>query len=308
MIETRSLTKRYGKLQALKDMSMTVNRGDIYGFIGPNGAGKSTTFKILATILIPDSGTATIDGTPITRGSEIRGIIGYMPDTFGVYEDMTVYQYLDFFGAAYYIPAAKRKKLIDDILALTDLDFKRDAMVQSLSRGMQQRLGVARVLVHDPRVLILDEPASGLDPRARIELRELLKELARMDKTILISSHILSELSEICTRIGVIEQGELVFEGTREELNKKLIGGGSVDITTHPDDKENAIAILQAAPFTDKVEPINGKLHLSLKQDFETLEEIPALLVQQQIRIRSLVPHELTLEQAFMHLTEGRLA
>ena len=195
LVETKNLSKSYGKLKALNNMSMTLYKGDIYGFIGPNGAGKSTTFKILSTILIPDTGTATINGISITRGSEVRGLIGYMPDSFGVYDDMTVYQYLDFFAAAYFIPSKKRKSLIHDILELTDLTFKRDAMVQSLSRGMQQRLGLSRVLIHDPKLLILDEPASGLDPRARIEFRELLKELVKMGKTILISSHIPSSSS-----------------------------------------------------------------------------------------------------------------
>lgn len=307
MITTTNLSKHYGKLHALKNMTMTVNQGDIYGFIGPNGAGKSTTFKILATILLPDSGTATVDGVPITKGDSVRGLIGYMPDSFGVYEDMTVVQYLSFFAAAYYIPAKKRKQLIDDILELTDLTFKADAMVRSLSRGMQQRLGIARVLVHDPKVLILDEPASGLDPRARIELRELLKELAHMGKTILISSHILSELSEICTRVGIVEQGELVFEGTRDELHQTLYGRGKVTLQTAEEDQERALKILQDAPYCDEIESVNGKIIFSTSETCTELGDIPLHLAQHNIRIRLFKPEELSLEQAFMHLTQGNV-
>ena len=207
MVRVRNLNKSFGGLKAVRNLNMQVERGDIYGFIGPNGAGKSTTFKILCTILRPDSGVVEINGTNIRYGDKIRSMVGYMPDMFGVYDDMTVFQYLDFFGAAYRLDWKKRKALIGQILELTDLAFKREAMVKSLSRGMTQRLGVARVLIHDPELLILDEPASGLDPRARIELRELLKELASMGKTIVISSHILAELSEMCSRMCIIEQG-----------------------------------------------------------------------------------------------------
>ncbi len=307
MIKITKLRKSYGSLKALRGVDMTVNRGDIYGFIGPNGAGKSTTFKVLATILIPDSGTVGIDGVPITMGDKIRGLIGYMPDVFGVYEDMTVQQYLEFFAAAYYIGAKKRKQLIGDILELTDLAFKKDAMVQSLSRGMQQRLGVARVLVHDPKVLILDEPASGLDPRARRELRELLKELANMDKTIVISSHILAELSEVCTRVGIIEQGAMVFEGSRRELNEKLMGRGKVLLETNPDDIDRAMDCLQRSELVATVERHETSLTVVVSATAE-LSDIPRLLVANDIRLQRFQPQELSLEQAFMNLTEGKLA
>ena len=308
MILAQNLCKSYGKLQALDSLSLAVGPGDIYGFIGPNGAGKSTTFKILATILRPDSGTVTIDGVPITDGDTIRGLIGYMPDTFGVYEDMTVYQYLDFFGAAYYIPAANRRSLIDDILELTDLGFKRDAMVQSLSRGMQQRLGVARVLVHDPKVLILDEPASGLDPRARIEFRELLRELSRMGKTIIISSHILAELSEICTRVGIVEQGRVAFEGSRAELEDRLRGLARIIVEVHPDDHALASRALAEAACIAAVEESPGSMTLQTAEGFDAIEEIPALLVAQGVRLRRFEPERLSLEKAFLALTEGKLA
>lgn len=309
MIETKKLSKSYGDLKALHELSMTVETGDIYGFIGPNGAGKSTTFKILSTIQQPDSGSATIGGIPITEGDQVRGLIGYMPDQFGVYDDMTVYQYLDFFAAAYFIPAKRRRTLIDDILALTDLEFKRGALVQSLSRGMQQRLGVARVLVHDPKVLILDEPASGLDPRARVELRELLRELASMGKTILISSHILSELAEICTRLGIIEQGKQVFEGSHTDLQQRLAGHVRTLVTVPPEDQEQARELLTQSPLVESLEDRpTGELAIQLAGDETLPEDIADLLVQNGCRLRGLQMAQVTLEEAFMVLTRGALA
>lgn len=308
MIETQGLTKRYGGVLALNNLNMKVNSGDIYGFIGPNGAGKSTTFKILATILRPDSGTASVNGAPITDGDAIRSAIGYMPDTFGVYDDMTVFQYLDFFGAAYYIPPDVRERRVNEILELTDLSDKRDALTMALSRGMKQRLGVARVLVHDPKVLILDEPASGLDPRARYELRTLMKELAGMGKTILISSHILTELAEICGRVGIIEKGSLVFEGSREELNQKIASRADIIVDTLPEHAERAEQALNTADFVVWVRRENARLTLRVKDDFDAFERIPALLIEKKCAVRRFHPEELTLEQAFMILTKGKLA
>jgi ABC-2 type transport system ATP-binding protein len=310
MIKARNITKRFGRLVALDNLSLTVNDGDIYGFIGPNGAGKSTTFKILSTILRQDLGAVTINNIDIRRGDAVRAIIGYMPDIFGVYEDMTVSQYLDFFAAAYFITRKQRKQLIGDILDLTDLAFKRDAMVRSLSRGMQQRLGVARVLIHDPKVLILDEPASGLDPRARIELRELLKELAGMGKTIVVSSHILAELSEICTRVGIIEQGRIIFEGNREELNQRLQSQATVEVTTVPEDIDVAFMLLQEAPFVEAVARVGEKIRVRLMgdQSSESSHRVPELLVGRGCRITRFEPEELSLEGAFMALTKGKLA
>src|ERR671933_247705 len=214
MIETRDLTKMYGDLYALDRLTLRLERGDVYGFIGPNGAGKTTTMRILATLLNPPWGEATVCGYSIYTGAkDIRRSIGYMPDFFGVYDDMKVIEYLEFFAAAYRIKGAARKKICEEVLELVDLTYKRDALVTSLSRGMTQRLGLARTLLHDPQVLLLDEPASGLDPRARIEIRALLKELRSMGKTILVSSHILPELADICNKIGIIEQGKLLFDG-----------------------------------------------------------------------------------------------
>src|SRR4051795_584204 len=214
MIETRDLTKMYGDLYALNRLNLTLDQGDVYGFIGPNGAGKTTTMRILATLLNPTWGEATVCGYSIYNGAkEIRRTIGYMPDYFGVYDDMKVIEYLEFFAAAYRIKGAARRKVCDQVLELVDLGYKRDALVTSLSRGMNQRLGLARVLLHEPQGLLLDEPASGLDPRARIDLRNLLKELRDMGKTILVSSHILPELADICNKIGIIERGVLLFDG-----------------------------------------------------------------------------------------------
>jgi ABC-2 type transport system ATP-binding protein len=219
IIETRNLTHRYGELTALDDVSLQIAEGDIFGFIGPNGAGKTTTMRILATLLRPTAGDAWIGGCSVH--SDLRGVrrqIGYMPDFFGVYNEMKVWEYLDFFAACYDIPDHKRSGLIDDLLQLVDLYHRREDYVDSLSRGMKQRLCLARTLAHDPAVLILDEPASGLDPRARIEIRELLRELQAMGKTIFLSSHILLEVAEICTRIGIIEAGGLMASGPMDEI------------------------------------------------------------------------------------------
>jgi len=249
VIELSNITKRYGSLTAVDDLSLEIGPGEVFGFIGPNGAGKSTTMKILACLLTPDSGVARVSGFDVLRdGDRIRTMLGYMPDFLGVYDDLTVDEYLQFFAAAFRVPRAKRRSVIDGVLELTDLRPKRDAMVSSLSRGMQQRLGVARVLVHDPKVLLLDEPASGLDPRARIEMRELLAELGRMGKVLMVSSHILSELAELCTSIGIIERGKLLYSGTIQDAYDRVRGGERIAVTlegmptTAPDDSPDRSA------------------------------------------------------------------
>jgi ABC-2 type transport system ATP-binding protein len=225
MIETVHLSKRYGSLRALSDLNLRIEQGKVFGFIGPNGAGKSTTMLILATLLEPTEGQAFVCGYDVMKEpAAVRQSIGYMPDFFGVYDNLTAREYLDFYAGAYKIPASKRTALISDLLELVNLSNKADAYVDSLSRGMQQRLGLARCLVHDPEVLILDEPASGLDPRARIELREILKQLRAMGKTILISSHILPELAELCDEIGVIEQGRLIACGALDDVSVRARG------------------------------------------------------------------------------------
>src|SRR5580698_346252 len=223
MIETNDLTKKYGELFALERLTIKLEPGDVYGFIGPNGAGKTTTMRILATLLNPTWGEASVCGYSIYNGAkDIRRVMGYMPDFFGVYDDMKVIEYLEFFAAAYRIKGPERRRKCDQVLDLVDLGYKRDALVTSLSRGMTQRLGLARVLLHEPQVLLLDEPASGLDPRARIEMRELIKELRSMGKTILVSSHILPELADICNKIGIIERGQLLFNGDVESAIKQV--------------------------------------------------------------------------------------
>ena len=223
MIEAVKLTKHYGKFVALKDLDLEIEQGDIFGFIGPNGAGKTTTIRILATLLEATSGHASIDGHNVAKEPyEVKKILGFMPDEFGVYDGMRLREYLDFFGAAYKIPQRKRASIIDDVLQLTDLTSKADDFVSAFSRGMKQRCCFAKTLIHDPKVLLLDEPASGLDPRARIEMKELLKTLCTMGKTILISSHILSELGDMCNKIGIIERGELLAAGDVGEIMSRV--------------------------------------------------------------------------------------
>ncbi|MGB4871575.1 MAG: ABC transporter ATP-binding protein, partial [Candidatus Promineifilaceae bacterium] len=223
IIEIQGLTKQYGELTALNDLYLTLEEGAVFGFIGPNNTGKTTTMRILTTLLKPTSGKAWVAGHSVTDDPRaVRRAIGYMPDFFGVYDDMKVWEYLDFFGACYDIPPNVRAGMIDDLLALVDLGHKKDAYVEGLSRGMKQRLCLARTLTHDPQILILDEPASGLDPRARIEMRELLRELKNMGKTIFFSSHILSEVADICTSIGIIEAGRLIAHGDMAEMQRQL--------------------------------------------------------------------------------------
>src|SRR5215470_6485944 len=231
MIQIRHLRKQYKDLVALRDLNLELDPGDIFGYIGPNGAGKTTTIKMLATLLTPTAGTALVDGIDVVRYPEaVRAIVGYMPDFFGVYDDIKVWEYLDFFAAAYRIPKDKRPQIIDDVLTLTDLNVKKDAYVESLSRGMKQRLCLAKTLVHDPKVLLLDEPASGLDPRARIEIKELLKELKAMGKTIIVSSHILPELADFCNKIGIIEKGEMIIAGDVNEIIRQISGHHTLEI------------------------------------------------------------------------------
>src|ERR1044071_5605790 len=236
MIQIQHLRKEYKELVAVKDLNLELEAGDIFGYIGPNGAGKTTTIKMLATLLTPTAGTAYVDGIDVVRNpEEVRGIVGYMPDFFGVYDDIKVWEYLDFFAAAYRIPKEKRPQIIDDVLTLTDLNVKKDAYVESLSRGMKQRLCLAKTLVHDPKVLLLDEPASGLDPRARTEIKERLKELKAMGKTIIVSSHILPELADFCNKIGIIEKGQMVVSGEVEAIMKQVRGGPVLQIRIYDD-------------------------------------------------------------------------
>jgi ABC-2 type transport system ATP-binding protein len=306
VIETKNLTKVFKNITAVKNLNISINEGDIYGFIGPNGAGKTTTIKMLATLMRPTSGTAFVGGHNINGESRsVRRLIGYMPDFFGVYEDMKVTEYLEFFAAAYRIRGAARRRIVKDVLALTDLEYKQNELVQALSRGMQQRLGLARVLIHDPKVLLLDEPASGLDPRARIEIRELLKELRRMGKTILISSHILSELGEICNSIGIIEQGRLVFSGDLETVLEEVRGKGLLFIRVDGNCNEAADAICNHQFVTKAEVTENDELFVQVSSKAPSLSFISEALVEMGFPILAMKEEEVDLEDVFMRLTKG---
>jgi len=317
MIETINLTKRYGELAALNSLNLTINEGDCFGFIGPNGAGKTTTIKILATLLKPSSGQAQVAGMTIGyQNRQIRPLIGYVPDFMGAYQDMVVHEYLEFFAAAYNINGMQRKKVVGDVLELTDLTYKQTAEVNSLSRGMQQRLSIARVLLHDPKVLLMDEPASGLDPRARIEIRELLKELKRMGKTILISSHILHELAELCNTVGIIEKGQLLFNGSVDEILKRAKVGHVVHVGV-AERIEDAGKVLQTMPGVEKVSIVQGDgtalgggsermLHAHYDDRLGgNYTDIPNVLINNGFRVTHFQEEPVNLETAFMRLTKG---
>src|SRR3984885_806577 len=305
VIKTVNLTKRYGSLVALSNRNLEIEEGDCYGFIGPNGAGKSTTIKILATLLQPTWGEARIcDFVVGYQSRQIRPLIGFVPDYFGAYEDMVVQEYLEFFAAAYNINGVARTKIVNDVLELTDLAYKRDSLVDGLSRGMKQRLSIARVLVHDPKVLLLDEPAGNLDPRARIEMRELLKELRRMGKTIVISSHILPELQDLCNTVGVIEQGELIYSGPWTDIVKKARGGVLLHVSV-ADRQTEAAALLSQDPHVENVAQNNAHLEISLKDGVTDFSFVPARLVAAGFRLTMLKEEEANLETAFMRLTKG---
>ena len=305
MIKTVNLTKRYGNLIALSNLNLEIDEGDCFGFIGPNGAGKSTTIKILATLLQPTWGEARICDLVVGYQSrQIRPLIGYVPDYFGAYEDMVVQEYLEFFAAAYNINGTPRTKVVGDVLELTDLGYKRDAPVDGLSRGMKQRLSIARVLLHDPKVLLLDEPAGNLDPRARIELRELLKTLVRMGKTILISSHILPELQDLCNKVGIIEQGELIYSGPWTDIVRKARGGMVLHVGV-ADNPKQAEALLGQDPNVASIARNNGHIEVALKDGITDYSFIPTRLVQAGFRVTMFKEQEANLETAFMRLTKG---
>lgn len=310
MIQTTNLTRKYGDLVALDNLTLEIEEGECYGFIGPNGAGKTTTIKILATLLKPSWGEARVDGKVIGyQNPEIRPIIGYVPDFMGSYDDMVVREYLDFFATCYGLGGSQRVQAVGDVLELTDLSYKATSQVASLSRGMSQRLSIARVLLHDPKVLLLDEPASGLDPRARIEIRELLKELHRMGKTILISSHILHELAELCTSIGIIEQGKLLFSGKVDDILSEARVGQLIHIEV-TDRTEEAAELLRSVDGISCVDVVteNGAHRIDVTIDTVSkldTSEIPNRLISQGFRMTSMQGEQVNLETAFMRLTKG---
>jgi ABC-2 type transport system ATP-binding protein len=308
MIETVDLTKKYGDFVALDGLDLKLERGDLFGFIGPNGAGKTTTIRILATLLAPTWGEASVCGYSVhTHPREIRRAIGYMPDVFGVYDDMRVGEYLEFFAAAYRITGPERRRVAERSLELVDLGSKRDELVTSLSRGMTQRLGLARVLLHDPEVLLLDEPASGLDPRARIEMRNLLKRLQGMGKTILVSSHILPELADICNRVGIIEYGRLLACGGVQELLAKVRGRPVIRIRV-AGPPAAAADVVGTCPEAAAVEIRDGELRVTLAEGVNDPSPLAARLVTAGHALQGLREEEVNLETAFLELTRGSLA
>lgn len=307
MIKTADLTKKYGDAFAIKSIDLDLNPGDLFGFIGPNGAGKTTTMRIIATLLEPSWGEAYVCNHSVhTAPKEIRRLVGYMPDFFGVYDDMTVVEYLEFFAASYRINGEARRKRVDEMLDVVDLEFKRDAFANTLSRGQTQRLGLARTLLHDPQVLLLDEPLSGLDPRARIEMRNLLRRLGEMGKTIIVSSHILPELADVCNKVGIIDKGELKQNATKAEVIR-MVREHTV-LVVQPASREKLGEISQLLESHEKVQGCemgDDALRVVLKRDVESYHDLPRLLIERGIDLRQFNEEELDLESAFMALTKG---
>jgi ABC-2 type transport system ATP-binding protein len=305
MIEVSTLTKTYGQTTAVRGISLAIAEGDIFGFIGPNGAGKTTTIRILATLIQPTSGDARVCGISVRKDPrKIRERVGYMPDSFGVYEEMRVDEYLEFFAAAYGLRGARRREVVAQILKLVELESIADKLVGHLSRGTQQRLGLARVLVHDPKVLLLDEPASGLDPRARIEIRELIKELGRMGKTVLVSSHILADLADICNKVGIIEKGRLLFTGTIAELSAKTQASRIVSVGAE-EGPERVRAALEGLSGVAGLEVKDGTVRVSLHDGAMTPASIAETVLKAGLRLSHLAEETPDLEDAFMRMTKG---
>ncbi|MEM7785512.1 MAG: ABC transporter ATP-binding protein [Planctomycetota bacterium] len=305
MIKTENLTKKYGELFAIKGIEMDLKQGDLFGFIGPNGAGKTTTMRIIATLSEPSWGEAYVCNHSIyNEPKEIRRLVGYMPDFFGVYDDMKVIEYLEFFAAAYRIKGPARRKKCNEMLEIVDLDFKRDAFANTLSRGQTQRLGLARVLLHDPQVLLLDEPLSGLDPRARIEMRNLLRRLGQTGKTIIVSSHILPELADICNKIGIIDRGVMSFSDEVTEVIKKVRDQIILHVGVK-DEEPRAAAFLEGLEQVDSVSKGDGFLVVTLKKQIEDYSELPTAMIAEGFKLTLFQEEEVNLESAFMALTKG---
>jgi ABC-2 type transport system ATP-binding protein len=304
-VQTHTLTRVYGPMIALNALNLTVNKGDLFGFIGSNGAGKTTTLRILATFLAPSGGSAEVLGHDVVKDADaVRHIIGYMPDFFGVYKDMEVTEYLDFFGACYKIPSAKREKTVNDVLELVGLSEKRGALIGALSRGMQQRLGLARVLIHDPQLLLLDEPASGLDPRARIEMMAILQELQRLGKTIIISSHILSELQTLCNRVAIIERGKLIYSGPVQGVRDQM-ATGQIYWVTVKEDSGKALELLKARPEVSEAVQMDGQVKVTFKNHDTDPGFLAETIVQGGLKLTGLWEDELGLEEVFLRVTRG---
>jgi len=305
MIEFIDFGKDYGDFTAVYHLNLKIEAGEIFGFIGPNGAGKSTSIRFLATLLKASRGEGIVNGYSVTNDPmNVRRSIGYMPDAFGVYDGMKVWEFLDFFAVAYQIGKAKRKKIINDVLELLDLTHKRDDYVNGLSRGMKQRLCLAKTLVHDPPVLILDEPASGLDPRARVEVKALLKELRRMGKTILISSHILTELADCCTSIGIIERGQLLMHGPIQDVYRQIRGNRLIEVK-FVSNMEVGLSVIRSSPHLRSIDVDDHRATIELETDDAGVAELLNQLIRQKVGIRSFSEKEPTLEDVFMLVTKG---
>ncbi|MBA3779716.1 MAG: ABC transporter ATP-binding protein [Chloroflexi bacterium] len=307
VVQVEGLVKRYGGTVAVQGVELSIEQGEIFGLVGPNGAGKTTLLRMLATLLPPSSGDAFIGGASILREPDaVRRVIGYMPDSFGVYDDMKVWEYLDFFGRCYGLPAARRRQMIGDLLELVDLAPKRDAYVQSLSRGMQQRLCLAHALVHDPQVLLLDEPASGLDPRARVELRELLRELRSMGKTILISSHILPELEELCTSVAIVDRGRVLASGRVDEIEARLRAGALLRVRLVGDEasREAAATFFTNQPQVASVQRLpDGVLELAFAGSDDATAALLAEAIARGHRVLTFSRAASDLEELFLQVT-----
>ena len=305
MIKTVDLTMKYGEMYAIQQINIDLEEGDLFGFIGPNGAGKTTTMRIIATLLNPTSGDAFVCGNSVlTKPAETRRLVGYMPDFFGVYDDMKVIEYLEFFAAAYRIGGAERRRRCNEMLEIVDLDFKRDAFANTLSRGQTQRLGLARVLLHDPSVLLLDEPLSGLDPRARIEMRDLLRRLSKTGKTIIVSSHILPELADICNKIGIIDRGVMTVNTTVADVMRQVRERIVLHVKVAQRQQE-ALVLLEQQRDVSSVIETDGTLVVTLQDDVSEYSTLARLLIEAGHDLLLFREEEVNLEAAFMTLTQG---
>jgi ABC-2 type transport system ATP-binding protein len=306
MIELIDFTKRYGEFTAVEGLNLAIAPGELFGFIGPNGAGKSTTIRFLVTLLRATSGEGRVNGFSVSeQPMDVRRSIGYMPDAFGLYDGMKVREFLDFFAAAYQIRQSERKRIIEDVMELLDIAGKRDEYVNSLSRGMTQRLCLAKTLVHDPPVLILDEPTSGLDPRARLEVKALLGELRRMGKTILIASHILSELADTCTSIGIIERGKLLMSGPIADVYRRLQRNRKIEVRFLEGEVERGAAVIRRAEGLVDLRVEGSTVRAEIAADETQLAELVDRLYDERIRFHSFADHDPTLEDVFMMVTKG---
>jgi ABC-2 type transport system ATP-binding protein len=311
MIAVENLHKAYGDRVALDEVTFTVPKGEIFGFVGPNGAGKTTTIRILATLSSADAGEATVGGIPVHESpGDVRNLIGYMPDFFGVYDRLTSAEYLEFYAACHGVPRRKRAAVARELLELVDLSDRRDAQVDTLSRGMKQRLGLARALVHDPAVLLLDEPASGLDPRARVEMKELIRELRRMGKTILISSHILPELEELCTWVGFIDGGRMAAAGPMAEVRDAVVSGRRLRVSLADHEEEElarAEEILRSHEGVIDVARLHDHLEVAVAESVVD-DDLLALLVGRKVRVRSFAVIPGDLSEVFLRLTRDEMS